>query len=105
VLGRPDQVVAEEVQELASLTKPGAGRCACAQDLRSLQRSFGQHRVRPGADQRGPQPGIAVDDVPLPPGAPLAPDQALLFEEADRLGDGGGTDPQPLDEFGRGEAA
>ena len=58
-----------------------------------------------GAGDRRLVPDVVVDEVALAAAFVAFPaDEALIFEERDRLGDGRRADLKVLDEFGRGEA-
>jgi hypothetical protein len=90
VLGRADHVVAEVLEELAHVLQPGAGGSGRVEGFGSVKSGGCEPGIFAGAGHPGWVQDVAVDDVAIAaaPRVSLAPDQLVLFELADGLGDG-----------------
>src|SRR6516225_9419568 len=100
VLRPAQEVFGEEREEPARIGEPGARRGLRAEYLGAVEGRRGEQVVRIAAGDRCPVPHVVLDDVPFAPAVPFPPDELLVCQETDRLGDGCGAHLQSPDQLG-----
>jgi hypothetical protein len=105
VRGAAQKVLAQVREEPAGVGEPGTGGGVRAEYLGAGEGRLGEDVVRTAAGDRCLVPHVVVDDVPFAPAVSFPPDELLVFQVADRLGDGCRADPQAPDQLSGRHAA
>src|SRR5580700_1353208 len=92
--------LADEVTEAGDVLQAGGGRAVAAEDADALPCGLGDLGDAAGTGDRRLVPDVVVDEVAIAAAFVAFPaDEAQIFEERDRLGDGRRADLEVLGEF------